>query len=65
MPDGSTWQLGALVCGRGEVNTHSASSPRSSISLPPWSSTRSRAISANRAASRAAASSPRVCVNRV
>ena len=46
----------------GERNTASASSPRNSITSPSWSSTPSRAISANFAARRAAASSPRDCV---
>jgi hypothetical protein len=50
---------------RAEANTHRASSPRSSSRVPPRPSTVSRAMSANFAASFAAASSPRSCVNSV
>ena len=49
----------------GRRDTASASSPRSSITSPPWASTPSRAISANARARRAAAASPCVCVYEV
>ncbi len=48
-----------------DVKTPRASSPRSSRSCPPCDSIDRRASSANRAASRAASSSPRSCVKRV
>ena len=49
----------------GDKNTANASSPRSSITLPPRASTASRASPANVRASRAASTSPRSRVNRV
>ena len=55
----------ARIASRADAKTQRASSPRSSSSVPPRPSTASRAISANFAASFAAASSPRSCVNRV
>jgi hypothetical protein len=55
----------ALIALRGERNTARASSPRSSITDPSRASTWSRTMSANLAASLAAASSPRSWVNEV